>query len=66
MFFTRWSGQRIGTVFIFYRKVRPGIQTDRSGCKTGGSSIYLGIEDHIAEDQQIPLQKCNALEEHLA
>jgi hypothetical protein len=43
-----------------------GIRTDRSGCKTGGSSIYPGIENFVVEDQQIPLQECNALEEHLA
>jgi hypothetical protein len=29
MFFTRWSGQRIDTVFIFYRKVRPCSQLHR-------------------------------------
>jgi hypothetical protein len=29
MLFTRWSGQRIDTVFIFYRKVRPGSQLHR-------------------------------------
>jgi hypothetical protein len=43
-----------------------GIRIDRSGRKTGGSSIYLGIENYVVEDKQIPLQKCNALEEHLA
>src|SRR5260370_2384505 len=29
MFFTRWSGQRIDTGFIFFRKVRPGSQLHR-------------------------------------
>jgi hypothetical protein len=28
MFFTRWSGQRIDTGLIFFRKVRPGSQQD--------------------------------------
>jgi hypothetical protein len=30
MFFTRWSGQRIDTGLIFFRKVRPGSQLHRS------------------------------------
>src|SRR5260370_1420004 len=50
MFFTRWSGQRIDTGFIFFRKVRPGSQLHRPD--TEASQIAeVHLSDRILQDE---------------
>jgi len=50
MFFTRWSGQRIGTVFILCRKVRPGSEQHRPD--TEASQIAeVHFADRILKDE---------------
>ena len=50
MFLTRWSGQRIGTVFIFYRKVLPGSEQHRPD--TEASQIAeVPLSDRIPQDE---------------
>jgi hypothetical protein len=51
MFFTRRSGQRIGNVFIFYRKVRPRSQLHRPN--TEASQIAeVHLCDRILQDER--------------
>jgi len=50
MFFTRRSGQRIGTRLIFYRKVRPGSELHRPN--TEASQIAeVHLADCILQDE---------------
>jgi len=48
------------------RECQGGYPDRQERLQNWGSSIYPGIKNYVVEDQQIPLQKCNALEEHLA
>jgi hypothetical protein len=50
MFFTRRSGQRIGTGFIFYRKVRPCSQLHRPNTKAS-QVAKVHFSDHILKDE---------------
>jgi hypothetical protein len=50
MFFPRWSGQRIGSVFIFCRKVRPGSELHRPN--TEASQIAeVHLANRILQDE---------------
>jgi hypothetical protein len=50
MFFTRWSGQRIGTRFNFYRKVRPCSELHRPN--TEASQIAeVHLANRILQDE---------------
>jgi hypothetical protein len=50
MLFARWSGQRIGTGFIFYRKVRPGSQLHRPDTEAA-QIAEVHLSDRILQDE---------------
>lgn len=51
MFFTRWSSQPIGTVFIFFRKIRPSSQLHRPDTETSQiAEVHLSYR--IFQDEE--------------